>query len=36
LILNKRMDPKVKDKLLKELVAESQVEKALRDRGVRL
>jgi hypothetical protein len=34
IILNKRMDPKVKDRLLKDIVSESRVEKALKERGI--
>lgn len=34
IMLNKKMDAKVKDRLLRELVAESQVEKALKQRGI--
>jgi hypothetical protein len=36
IILNPRYDKATKDKLLKEIVAESQVEKALKQRGVKL
>lgn len=36
IILNKKMAQSTKDKLLKDIVAESQVEAALRKRGVNL
>jgi hypothetical protein len=36
IITNKTMDPKTKDRLLKDLVAESQVEKVLKAKGIKV
>ena len=36
IILNKRMNPKTKDRLLRDIVSESRVQKALEQRGIRV
>ena len=36
LILNKKMDPKIRDRLLKEIVADSQIEKRLKTMGIKI